>query len=634
VNRASRSERLRYRFDNFMAKGTVALLFGLFLASVLVIVILAIFQMIVNPIDLTANEIDDPIKILYFNLLRTLDPGTMGGDAGSPGFLLGALAVTFGGLFVISALIGVINTGLESKLGELRKGRSRVIEEGHVVILGWTQQVFSILTELIEASSNKRGSVIVILADRDKIEMEDEIRQRVPNTKRTRIVCRSGSPIDLDEIDIANVQTSRAIIVLSPESDDPDADVIKTLLAITNDPNRREDKYHVVAELHDPKNLDIARMVAGDEAELVLVGDLIARITAQTCRQSGLSVVYTELLDFGGDEIYFSPEPALTGKTFGEALMAYEDSAVIGIRQREGGPKLNPPMDTVLVDGDLLIVISEDDDTIKLSGIAEPAMQADAIVPHQPVAPKPERTLILGWNWRALAIITELDHYVPEGSVVTVMAELPEVEAEIAAARERMQNLTVEFTLGDTTDRKTLDSLHVDSYEHVIILCYSEVLDVQRADGKTLVTLLHLRDIASHSTNRFSIVSEMLDLRNRVLAEVTRADDFIVSDRLVSLMLSQIAENKELHAVFQDIFDADGSEIYLKPAADYVRLGTPVSFYTLVEAARQRGEVAMGYRLKANAGDAANGYGVVVNPDKSKPVTFTDGDRLIVLAED
>ena len=47
-------------------------------------------------------------------------------------------------------------------------------------------------------------------------------------------------------------------------------------------------------------------MVGGDEAELILVGDLIARIVAQTCRQSGLSVVYTELLDFDGDEIYFA----------------------------------------------------------------------------------------------------------------------------------------------------------------------------------------------------------------------------------------------------------------------------------------------------------------------------------------
>ena len=43
--------------------------------------------------------------------MRTLDPGTMGGDTGPFGFLLGMLAVTLVGIFVISALIGIINTG-------------------------------------------------------------------------------------------------------------------------------------------------------------------------------------------------------------------------------------------------------------------------------------------------------------------------------------------------------------------------------------------------------------------------------------------------------------------------------------------------------------------------------------------
>ncbi len=42
----------------------------------------------------------------------------------------------------------------------------------------------------------------------------------------------------------------------------------------------------------------------------VLTNDLIARVVAQTSRQSGLSVVYTELMNFSGDEIYFTDLPA------------------------------------------------------------------------------------------------------------------------------------------------------------------------------------------------------------------------------------------------------------------------------------------------------------------------------------
>ena len=81
--------------------------------------------------------------------MRTLDSGTMGGDAGW-GFRLVMLLVTLGGIFVVSALIGVLSTGLEGKLDELRKGRSRVLEKDHTIILNWSPSIFDIISELVD----------------------------------------------------------------------------------------------------------------------------------------------------------------------------------------------------------------------------------------------------------------------------------------------------------------------------------------------------------------------------------------------------------------------------------------------------------------------------------------------------
>jgi hypothetical protein len=259
-----------------------------------------------------------------------------------------------------------------------------------------------------------------------------------------------------------------------------------------------------------------------------------------------------------------------------------------------------------------------------------------AIRLHDPEAHTPEHTLILGWNNRAPEIITQLDAYVAPGSSVTVIADRPAADLPPDGAPWCCPDLThqtVQFQVGDTTERGLLDGLDVGRFQHVVVLPYSNTLPVQRADARTLITLLHLRDIASHADRPFAIVSEMLDVRNRALAEVTRTDDFIVSDRLISLMLSQVAENKELNQVFYDLFDPAGSEIFLKHASHYVALGQPVSFYTVVEAARRRGEAAFGYRLKALVNDPTLAHGVVVNPDKSKLVTFGERDRIIVLAE-
>jgi len=254
----------------------------------------------------------------------------------------------------------------------LRRGRSRVIEAGHTVILGWSPQVFTVISELVAANANQRDPCIVVLGERDKVAMETEIRDALGKTGRTRLVCRSGSPIVLGDLDLVSLDTARAIIVLSPTGDDPDSSAIKTVLAITNRPGRKAEPHHIVAEIADPRNLEAARMVGRDEVEIVLTGDLISRIIAQTCRQSGLSVVYQDLLDFGGDEIYFKEEPALVGKTFGEALLGFEDSAVMGLSTAEG-PRLNPPMDTVIKPGDQLIAVSEDDDTIRLGGLGAAA---------------------------------------------------------------------------------------------------------------------------------------------------------------------------------------------------------------------------------------------------------------------
>jgi len=622
------ADRLRYWFDNTISRGPLALigwLFALIAALVLTSSLLVYATGIAPEIG---GRKPGFFETLWLNLMRTIDPGNVGGDEGSWQYLLAMLAVTASGILVFSTLIGVIFTGIDNKLTELRKGRSFVVEREHTIIFGWSSEIFSVIAELVVANESRRGACIAVLADKDKVEMEDEIRERVSNTGNTRVVCRTGDPIDVDDIEIVNPHDARSIIVLSPEDDEADSQVIKTILALTNNPERREDPYHIVSRIRRQENLGVARMVGRSEVELVPVDDLIARITAQTCRQSGLSIVYTDLLDFGGDEIYFSHEPGLAGRTFGEALLAYDRSSIIGLRRKDGRIKLNPTMDTEISPEDAVILIAEDDSAIPNPENSHPEVEFGAIREHRPRQQEPERTLILGWNDRAPTIIAQLDGYVPSGSEVTVVSH----DAQGSLAYD-LRHQTVDFRAGNTTDRPTLDGLDVPSYDHVIVLGYADELDHEEADSRTLVTLLHLREIADQNGQSFSIVSEMLDDRNRELAQITRADDFIVSDRLVSLMMCQVSENKELSSVFEDLIDPDGSELYLKPADEYVKPGASLTFYTVVEAARRRGEVAVGYRVKAETGDPDKSYGVHLNPDKAQRITFTEGDRVIVLAE-
>jgi voltage-gated potassium channel Kch len=173
----------------------------------------------------------------------------------------------------------------------LRKGRSQVLENNHSLVLGWSPQIFTILHELMAASENQKNARIVVLADKDKVEMEEEIRERVENKGKTRIICRSGSPIDPNDLEIASPHTAKSIIVLPPENSDPDTDVIKTVLALTNNPNRRAEPYHIVTQIRDERNMAVLKLVGEkDEVQAILTGDLIARVARPP--PVGLSVVY------------------------------------------------------------------------------------------------------------------------------------------------------------------------------------------------------------------------------------------------------------------------------------------------------------------------------------------------------
>jgi ion channel POLLUX/CASTOR len=628
-------ERFRYWFDNWFSGGPLVIIGWLAVGTIILVLLTTVLSLIPS-----IKPEGQDLKQVFWNILfQALTPNPFD-SATRWQFLVVMLVVTLGSLFMVSILIGTLTSSIEAKMNDLRKGRSRVIESGHTLILGWSAQIFTILSELMIANENQYNARIVILADRDKVKMEGEIRERVKTIGTTRIICRSGNPIDLTDLEIGSPHQAKSIIILSPEGHDPDSSVIKTVLAITNNSNRRPGPYHIVTQIRDSHSMEVLKMIGGkDQVQAILTGDLIARIVAQTSRQSGLSVVYTELMNFSGDEIYFSEEPTLVGKTYGKALSAYEDSAVMGIQKSDGTVLMNPPMETHINQGDRIFAISEDDDTVLVHRMASIPLDEQAIwstgMPHKPL---PEKCLILGWNRCAAVVIRELDNYVPKGSLVTVVVDT-EVSEDVRKApgmiedcSGRLLNQKVTFQQGDTTDRNLLENLKAVEYDHIIVLSYAG-LGTQDADAKTLVTLLHLRDITLRDNTPFSIVSEMLDLRNRELAEVAHVDDFIVSDHLVSLMLAQISENASLLDVFTDIFNSEGSEIYLKPARDYIELGKPVNFYTVVEAARRFGQTAIGYRLVKEVEDAGKAYGVHTNPKKSNLVTFAAEDKIIVLAE-
>ena len=379
---------------------------------------------------------------------------------------------------------------------------------------------------------------------------------------------------------------------------------------------------HIVAELTEADNARTLHAVTGGSVLTVSSDDVVAEVAAQACLRSGLASVFADLLDFDGSELYFTTAQPLAGRTYREALLAFDASSVIGRLTADGTVELNPDGDTPLDSDDQLIVVAEDDSTIECTGVVD-APATDAV--GSMGAADPVHVLVVGWSGFGAKVLRELDEFLPAGSRIEVRLD-PDLADVAAVEAVRMVNASLRIHLDASGPDALLELRTTPPPDQVVVLGYRDSLSSDDADARTLLTLLALRATwPAVDSGRVRIVAELLDQRHLVLADPVGVDDLIVSDALTSLLMAQLSEHAELHAVFEELFDAEGASVELLPAPALVG-DQAVTFATVVAAAASVGASAFGYRR-------GGGGAVVINPPKSATVTLAADDQVIVIAD-
>jgi voltage-gated potassium channel Kch len=623
-------DRVRYWFDSTLARGASALVGWMALLCLTVVVPASALVVWTDPH--APQSLPDRLVQVWRLTGETL---RLGGATGTPLRVTMSVLLALIALLYVSTLVGLITTALTERLTALRRGRSTVLEHGHVVVLGWSEQVFTVVGELVAANANQRRAAVAVLADRDKTAMEEALGTKVGPVGRTRLICRSGPTTDPAVLTLTSPATAGVVLVLPRDEPDADAEVVKTLLALRAALAGVKNRPPVVAAVRDDRYRLAAGLAAGPGGVVLESDTVTARLIVQAARRPGLSLVHQELLDFAGDEFYLVAEESLTGRPFGDALLSYPTSSVVGL-VRGDTPLLNPPLQTTVAADDLLIVISRDDDTAS-PGECGQWVEKAAMASGPATPTRPERVLLLGWNRRAPLMVDQLRRRARPGSVVDVVADGG--EATVRQVRESAApdgtGLTLTFHLGDVTRHETLRRLDVHSYDSVIVVGEDPApgQPPDEPDNRTLVTLLLLRQLEEASGRELPVVTELVDDRNRALAPLGPGADVIISGKLIGLLMAQISQNRHLAAVFEELFSADGTGIRLRPAGDYVLPGCEAAFATVVAAARGRGECAIGYRSHDDA-STSPGYGVRVNPPKSERRRWTAADEVIVVGTD
>jgi len=652
--------RIRYQFDTFLAKGGSNIFISLFIVFLVTLVSIALLRGILLwavPSELSSEVDQNFLRQLYVIFLEMTDPGNMNIDTNSGvGFKAMAILAGLAGVVIFSALIAVITTALDAKIDELKKGHSQVVESDHTLILGWNDRVTEIIRELIIANESERDACVVILSEHPKEEMDDFLELRMPDRGTTRIVTRTGVVSSLLNLETVSMGTSKSVIVLgnctdaSPAADRAASDTraIKTLLGVMAI-KPVESEIVVVAEVYEARNREIVNNITKGEVITFDALDILSKILVQTSRSNGLSVVYSEIMSFDGCEMYFS-EGDWGGARFGAMQYHFPDGVLMGIRRADGELLINPPVETPVQSEDDLLILADDDSTIEY--------RREPVAPHrdlQPVAHREEvgveRELIIGWNPKTMIIIREYNDYVKEGSQIEVLIHLAqgevdggsiqfrEAQKQLDVMKASLPNLTVALCEADLMANGVYDELDLSEYDNVLVLSQGgDGADPEKVDSETIIILLMLRNQLEQlppGQPRPKLITEVMDSKNQSLVARAGVNDFIISNRQMSMLVAQISEEPDILRVYDQIFSEDGSEIYIKSIGLYFdEFPLKATFADLISVAQNREETCLGVKLHQHEGDLDENYGVKLIPEKNTVYELTAEDHLVVLAED
>ncbi len=628
ATKVSLRTKLRYNFDNSLSRA------GAFVGYVFIAIVVLAFAMTAVQAAIAAvqplNTPLDPASYFFSYwaaFTKILGIGsTDAWGAQIVNFIYWAIGIAISG-----AVIGFISAAITRAVARLKEGKSAVIESGHTLILGWSNRVFPILSELAIANENIRKPRVVIFAGTARAVMDAEIASRVPNLGKLKVITRTGDVTNPEDLKRANVSSAKSIIILDAD-ESGDATVVSTVLAVKA--VNANASTRIIAELDDANTAEAISTATKGQVIAVRSHDVIARVTAQASRQPGLAAVTLDLLDFSGDEIYFADVPALVGKTYADALLAFNGASVIGVVDGKGKTHINPAQTSKIGAGSKIIAIAEDDDKIVYTGVRDDIAKKKMAAHKAPVR-KPEHLLFIGWSSMGRSVVSELAQFLPKGSTVHIVAEKKHVAPEELKSLKFGSNIKVTHASVSGDIDELIAAAAAKKYNEVIILGYREAISETEADAQTMLTMLQMNQLFEAKGNGVEptrLVAEILDSRKAELARVAAADDMVVSDNLAALLIAQVSENPSLAPVFDDLFDAEGASLNVNPIEHYVPLGKSIEFAELVAIGRAHGESVIGYRtLKGSKHDPASG--VKLNPLKTDKFKPAEGDGLVVIGD-
>ena len=609
-------KKIKYYFDNLVARGIPSLMGILILATLIFVLIMGTLAYNV------ALEWDESYPVtLWYTLNHIIDPGYLFGAGGAVEgipFLFIMTLATFWGILVYSLIISFVSSAFFDKLDALRAGRSQIVESGHTVILDFNESVPIMMQEITEANKEGEKRIVVILADVDPTQTLAEIYAITEKHKNTKIIVRKGLITRLDDLEMVAIGQAKSVIIATNN----DITVIRTILALKQTSFFQEKSSHAVCKVREYNNVQVINEISEGQVEVIYLAQLKSKVFARTCLHPGLSSIYKNIFSFVGEEIYFDVKDEFVGKTFDELVQTLEGGSAIGILR---GTKslLNPNNNEVFQANDQLILIAAESGKYQLDVAARKDYSSS--FKKDKYVNTVRKILTIGYNKNVPFVLADMEKYVGPKSKLTMLVP-NEQNKEHLESKVSMSNFDlVDIKVGKTFKYDVLNELTINDYDTIAIFANQDITE-EHADAETLLSLLHIDSMRKKLNTRPSIILEIEESVNAEALEYLDVDDFLISNLLVSKIMTQISYDRHLNKVIQELVGEERNEFYLKRANAYVTLNEELPFYACVQAGQLRDHILVGYKKYQQP--------VVLNPSKNQLITFDHSqDRLVVVAK-
>ena len=436
--------------------------------------------------------------------------------------ILSAIVIAIEMVLFSGAIIATLTTAVRSFIDKKSKARGKLELEKHFVILNWNAKVPDIVYNLI-LKGFKDNVVILAEEDRDYIntEIESLVASYSASKRKINIIVKEGSPLLHGNLEDISIDKASRIVIMSKEGmahgDDvnisnADLHSLKIMLAIGNfnlSPN-----CNVVVETEsDDSKLKLERLAStlnnfkNKSIIPMSFNKKIGQIIAQTIIEPAMSQIYLELLSYEGCEFYSYGEDDV------DTFLAKHNCAIPIIKFNK------------------LFVLAEDETDLKhvrTNKISYRKLKTKEIDFAYKCT-----IFVIGNNKKSKYILENLNlATIGYGSKFAVKT----------------------YNKNDTAS--LINDIKQTEGEKRVLILSDDTVSADSLDSNVFVTLIALNS-AFPERKELSFVTELLDSRNLASVKDFNINNTIISNSMMSLLISQLALNDDSKKFFEGLLTTD-----------------------------------------------------------------------------